>query len=262
MMKNFKIASWNVNSLKVRLPHVELWLEKAKPDVLVLQETKVMDENFPLDAIHAMGYEAVFSGQKTYNGVAILAKKEHLIEDVVIDLPTIEDPQRRTLAATVNGIRILDLYVVNGSEVGSEKFAYKLDWLEKVTDWVKQEAKKHQKFIILGDFNIAPDDRDVHNPKAWHERILCSTPERNALQKLKDIGFSDSFRLFEQEPETYSWWDYRSGGFNKNMGLRIDLILASLPLAEQCTASYVDSEPRGWERPSDHAPVIAEFRNL
>jgi exodeoxyribonuclease-3 len=262
MMKNVKIASWNVNSLKVRLPHIELWLQKAKPDVLVLQETKVTDENFPLDAIHAMGYEAVFSGQKTYNGVAILAKKEHLIEDVVIDLPTIEDPQRRTIAATVNGIRILDVYVVNGSEVGSEKFAYKLDWLEKVTDWIKQEAKKHKKFVILGDFNIAPDDRDVHNPKAWHERILCSTPERNALQKLKEIGFVDTFRLFEQEPETYSWWDYRSGGFNKNMGLRIDLILASLPLAEQCTASYVDSEPRGWERPSDHAPVIAEFRNL
>jgi len=261
-MKNFKIASWNVNSLKVRLPHVELWLQKARPDVLVLQETKVTDENFPLDAIHAMGYEAVFSGQKTYNGVAILAKKEHLIEDVVIDLPTIKDPQRRTIAATINGVRILDLYVVNGSEVGSEKFEYKLDWMEKVTQWIAQESEKHQKFVILGDFNIAPDDRDVHNPKAWHERILCSTPERNALQKIKDIGFADTFRLFEQEPETYSWWDYRSGGFNKNMGLRIDLILASLPLAEQCTASYVDSEPRGWERPSDHAPVIAEFRNL
>ena len=261
-MKNFKIASWNVNSLKVRLPHVEQWLEKAQPDILVLQETKTVDENFPLDAIHAMGYEAIFSGQKTYNGVAILTKKEHLIEDVVIDLPTIDDPQKRTIAATINGVRILDLYVVNGSEVGSEKFAYKLDWLEKVTEWVSQEAQKHQKFVILGDFNIAPDDRDVHNPKSWHERILCSTPERNALQKIKDIGFVDSFRLFEQEPETYSWWDYRSGGFNKNMGLRIDLILTSLLLAEQCTASYVDSEPRGWERPSDHAPVVAEFRNL
>ncbi len=261
-MKNFKIASWNVNSLKVRLPHVELWLEKAKPDVLVLQETKTIDENFPLDEIHAMGYEAVFSGQKTYNGVAILVKKEQLIEDVVIDLPTIDDPQKRTIAATVNGVRILDLYVVNGESVGSEKFAYKLEWLEKVTEWVRQEAKKHKKFVILGDFNIAPDDRDVHNPKAWHERILCSTPERQALQKIKDLGFADSFRLFEQEPETYSWWDYRSGGFNKNMGLRIDLILSSLLLAEQCTASTVDSEPRGWERPSDHAPVVAEFRNI
>ncbi len=261
-LKQFKIASWNVNSLKVRLPHVEQWLEKAQPDVLALQETKLTDENFPLDEIHQMGYEAVFSGEKAYNGVAILAKKEHLIEDVVIDLPTIENPQRRTLAATIAGVRILDLYVVNGQEVGSEKYEYKLDWLEKVTSWVSQEVKKHKKFVILGDFNIAPDDRDVHNPEAWRERILCSTPEREALQKLESIGFVDTFRLFEQEPETYSWWDYRSGGFNRNMGLRIDLILASTLLAEQCVASYVDSEPRGWERPSDHAPVAAEFRNV
>ncbi|HIP81665.1 MAG TPA: exodeoxyribonuclease III [Leucothrix mucor] len=261
-LPSFKIASWNVNSLKVRLPHVQQWLEKVQPDVLVLQETKTIDENFPLDEIHDMGYEVVFIGQKTYNGVAILAKKEYLIEDVVTDLPDLDDPQRRILAATINGIRILNLYVVNGSEVGSEKFDYKLHWLEKVTDWVKEQAKQHPKMVILGDFNIAPDDRDVHNPKSWNERILCSTPERNALQTIKDIGFADSFRLFEQEEQTYSWWDYRSGGFNKNMGLRIDLILSSLPLAEQCTASYVDPEPRGWERPSDHAPVICEYRNL
>jgi len=257
-----KIASWNVNSLKVRLPHVLLWLEKAKPDVLVLQETKSIDENFPAEDITAAGYQVVYSGQKTYNGVAILCKEQYLIEDVVTDLPNLDDPQRRILAATINGIRILNLYVVNGAEVGSEKFAYKLDWLEKVTNWVTEQSQQHKKMVILGDFNIAPDDRDVHNPKSWHERILCSTPERNALQKILDIGFIDSFRLFEQKERSYSWWDYRSGGFDKNMGLRIDLILVSQMLTEQCIASYVDSEPRAWERPSDHAPVVSEFRNL
>ena len=256
-----KIASWNVNSLKVRLPHVLLWLEKTKADILVLQETKVMDENFPSEEIQAAGYQVVYSGQKTYNGVAILCNENNLIEDVITDIPDLDDPQRRILAATINGIRILNLYVVNGSEVGSEKFAYKLDWLEKVTSWVEEQAKIHKKMIILGDFNIAPSDRDVHNPKSWHERILCSTPERQALKKLLSIGFFDSFRLFEQEDNTYSWWDYRSGGFDKNMGLRIDLILVSRLLEEQCISSYVDPEPRGWERPSDHAPVVIELRN-
>ncbi|KAG1707670.1 Exodeoxyribonuclease III [Nymphon striatum] len=197
-----------------------------------------------------MGYEVVFAGQKNLQRCRNSGKEW----DVVTDLPNLDDPQRRILAATINGVRILDLYVVNGSEVGSEKFDYKLDWMSKVTSWVEEQAKKHKKFVILGDFNIAPTDRDVHNPKSWHERILCSTPERNALQTIKDIGFVDSFRLFEQEDEVYSWWDYRSGGFNKNMGLRIDLVLSSLPMAEQCTASYVDPEPRGWDRPSDHAP--------
>jgi exodeoxyribonuclease-3 len=238
------------------------WLEKAKPDVLVLQETKTIDENFPQEEIEAAGYQVVYSGQKTYNGVAILCKENLFTEDVVMDLPGLDDPQRRILAATINGIRILDLYVVNGAEVGSEKFAYKLGWLEKVTSWIDEQSKLYNKFVILGDYNIAPGDRDVHNPKSWYERILCSTPERDALQKIKNIGFTDSFRLFEQEDETYSWWDYRSGGFDKNMGLRIDLILTSALLTEQCTASYVDPEPRGWERPSDHAPVISEFRNI
>jgi len=257
-----KIASWNVNSLKVRLPHVLAWLKTAQPDVLVLQETKTIDDNFPADEIQEAGYQVVYSGQKTYNGVAILCKEQFLIEDVITDLPDLDDPQRRILAATINGIRILNLYVVNGAEVGSEKFAYKLDWLEKVTNWVTEQSKQHKKMVILGDFNIAPNDRDVHNPKSWHERILCSTPERNALKKLLDIGFVDSFRLFEQEDKTFSWWDYRSGGFDKNMGLRIDLILISSLLAEQCIASYVDPEPRAWERPSDHAPVVCELRNI
>ena len=257
-----KIASWNVNSLKVRLPHVLLWLEKMQPDILALQETKTQDENFPLEEIQAAGYQAIFSGQKAYNGVAILFKEEYQVENVVTDLPDLDDHQRRILAATINGVRILNLYVVNGAEVGSEKFEYKLDWLNKVTDWVKKDHKKYHKYIILGDFNIAPDDRDVYDPKAWHERILCSTPERNALKKLLELGFVDTFRLFDQEDGIYSWWDYRSGGFDKNQGLRIDLILCSLFLAELCTASYVDPEPRGWERPSDHAPVVSEFRHL
>lgn len=262
MIDKFKIASWNVNSIKVRLPHVLQWLEKAKPDILVLQEIKVLDENFPEQEIIDAGYSVIFSGQKTYNGVAIIHKPDYKVEDIVTDLPDLDDPQRRILAATINGIRVLNLYVVNGESVGSEKFEYKMHWMEKVTSWVQEQSKLHKKFVILGDFNIAPTDRDVHNPKSWHERILCSTPERNALQKIIDIGFADSFRLFEQEDNQFSWWDYRSGGFDKNMGLRIDLILSSLFLAEQCTASYVDEEPRGLERPSDHAPVISEYRNI
>lgn len=260
-MKNtMKIASWNVNSLRVRLEQVVKWLEAEQPDVLVLQETKTVDEQFPEEDIKAAGYHVVYAGQKTYNGVAIISKLP--AEDVTYDLPNLEDPQRRILAATINGVRILDLYVVNGSEVGSEKFAYKLDWMEKVTDWVANEVKLHSKFVILGDFNIAPTDADVHNPKSWHERILCSTPERNALKKILDLGFVDSFRLFEQKEEIWSWWDYRSGGFENNKGLRIDLVLSSDLLAEQCTECFVDSEPRGWDRPSDHAPVVAIYRNL
>lgn len=255
-----KIASWNVNSLRVRLGHVLQWLESAQPDILVLQETKMTDDQFPAEEIRAAGYDVVYSGQKTYNGVAILSKVA--AENVLFDLPGLEDPQRRIVAAQIGDIQVLDLYVVNGSEVGSEKFAYKLDWLEKVTAWVESQLDKHKKFIILGDFNIAPTDRDVHNPKSWHEKILCSTPERNALKKLLDLGFVDSFRMFEQNDEIWSWWDYRSGGLENNKGLRIDLILSSHLLAEQCTACYVDKVPRTWERPSDHAPVVAEYRNI
>ncbi|WP_022950498.1 exodeoxyribonuclease III [Leucothrix mucor] len=255
-----KIASWNVNSLRVRLPHVLDWLASAKPDILVLQETKMTDDQFPEAAIREAGYEVVFNGQKTYNGVAVLSKIP--AEDVLFDLPGLEDPQRRIVAARFGDLQVLNLYVVNGSEVGSEKFAYKLDWLEKVTAWVEEKIQQHQKFIILGDFNIAPTDRDVHNPKSWHEKILCSTPERNALKKILDLGFSDSFRLFEQEDELWSWWDYRSGGLENNKGLRIDLVLTSNLLSEQCIASYIDKVPRTWERPSDHAPAVAEFRNL
>jgi exodeoxyribonuclease-3 len=252
-----KIASWNVNSLRVRLPQVLDWLETAQPDVLGIQETKLTDENFPAEEIEAAGYQVVYSGQKTYNGVALLSKTP--IEDVITDVPGLDDPQRRILGATVNGVRVLNLYVVNGQEVGSEKFAYKLDWLQRVTDYIEQDLKNHERYVVMGDFNIAPTDADVHDPERWHEKILCSTPEREALKKILDLGFSDTFRRFEQDANTFSWWDYRAAGFRRNAGLRIDLVLASTPLAEVCAASYIDIEPRKLERPSDHAPAVADF---
>ncbi|MCW8828144.1 MAG: exodeoxyribonuclease III [Gammaproteobacteria bacterium] len=252
-----KIASWNVNSLNVRLPQVLQWLASVQPDVLALQETKLSDEKFPVSEIEAAGYHVAYSGQKTYNGVALLAKKP--ISDVITDVPGLVDPQRRILGATIDGVRVLNLYVVNGQEVGSEKFNYKLDWLQRVRDFVAQDMQQHGAYLILGDFNIAPQDDDVYNPEAWRERILCSTPEREALQQILDLGFRDTFRLFEQEPGLFSWWDYRMNAFPRNRGLRIDLILASEAMAARCRSSVIDRQPRGWERPSDHAPVIAEF---
>ncbi|NNJ93877.1 MAG: exodeoxyribonuclease III [Halobacteria archaeon] len=252
-----KIATWNVNSLKVRLPHVLDWLTVAEPDVLCLQETKLTDENFPREDIENAGYHVVFSGQKTYNGVAIISRHEP--RDVETDVPGLDDPQRRILCTTVNGVRVLNLYVVNGQEVGSEKYDHKLFWLGRVTDYIGEQLKSHERFVTVGDFNIAPEDRDVYDPEAWHERILCSTPEREALQAILDLGLSDVFRQFDQEDKSYSWWDYRAAAFRRNMGLRIDLILASQALANSCTACYIDREPRRLERPSDHTPVVAEF---
>ena len=254
-----KIASWNVNSLNVRLPQVLKWLESARPDVLALQETKLSDEKFPAGEIEAAGYHVVFSGQKTYNGVALLSKQP--IDEVITDLPGLEDPQRRILGATIGGVRILNLYVVNGQEVGTEKFNYKLEWLAKVYDYIAKDMKQHERYVILGDFNIAPADADVYDPQAWEERILCSTPEREALQRILSLGFSDSFRLFKQETEQFSWWDYRMNAFRRNRGLRIDLILVNKALVGQCRSSVIDKAPRSWERPSDHAPVIAEFES-
>ena len=252
-----KVASWNVNSLNVRLPHVLAWCEEARPDILALQETKLTDDRFPVDELQEAGYHSAYSGQKTYNGVAVLSREP--ATDMVTDIDGLDDPQRRILAATIGDLRIIDLYVVNGSEVGSEKFAYKLHWLEQVTRWIEAEAQKFDKLIVLGDFNIAPDDRDVHDPESWREKILCSTPEREALQRIFDLGLSDTFRLFEQEEKTWSWWDYRMAAFRRNMGLRIDLVLASAAMADVCSAAYIDKEPRRQDRPSDHTPVIAEF---
>ncbi|MDE2083497.1 MAG: exodeoxyribonuclease III [Xanthomonadaceae bacterium] len=252
-----KIATWNVNSLKVRLPHLREWLPMAAPDVVALQETKTEDANFPADEIAALGYHCVFSGQKTYNGVAILARE--VPRDIVTDIPGLDDPQRRILVATVGDVRVADLYVVNGQEVGSEKFAYKLDWLAKVRAFLANEIRKYPNLVVLGDFNIAPDDRDVHDPQVWHEQILCSTPEREALKSLLALGLHDSFRLFEPGAGHFSWWDYRQAAFRRNLGLRIDLILASDALRARCRASTIDRTPRTWERPSDHAPAILEL---
>jgi len=256
-----KLASWNVNSLKVRLPHVLDWLKEHQPDILGLQETKTIDENFPLEDIQAAGYHVNFAGQKTYNGVAVISKLE--ATDIITDLPDLDDPQRRVLGCTIahesGDIRFLNLYIPNGSEVDSEKYAYKLDWLEKLTKYVAKQTKEHKNFVMVGDFNIAPDDRDLWDPEGWKDKILVSPPERAVLQALLDMGLTDTFRLFEQEEEMYSWWDYRAGGFRRNHGMRIDLLLSSPAMTEHCTASYIDKEPRKLERPSDHAPVVAEF---
>ena len=252
-----KIASWNVNSLNVRLPHVLAWCEVARPDILALQETKLTDDRFPADALRDAGYESVYSGQKTYNGVAILSREA--ATDPVTDIPGLDDHQRRILAATVDGVRIVNLYVVNGSEVGSDKFDYKLHWLDCVTRWLRTELEQNDRVIVLGDFNIAPEDRDVYDPEEWREKILCSTPERQALGRILELGLRDTFRLFEQAEGIFSWWDYRMNMFRRKLGLRIDLVLASEAMAERCTASYIDIEPRRQDRPSDHAPAVAEF---
>ena len=252
-----KIATWNVNSLKVRLPHVLKWLASASPDVLVLQEIKQIADAFAVDAFSEIGYQSVASGQKTYNGVAVISREPST--DIVTDFPGFEDPQRRILAATIDGVRVVNLYVPNGNSVGSDKYEYKLGWLRALKGFLESEMRAHEKLVVLGDFNIAPDDRDVHDPEKWGESILCSPPERQALEELIDLGLSDVFRQFDQAEKTFSWWDYRAAGFRRNAGMRIDLILASKALADVCEASYIDREPRTWERPSDHTPVIAEF---
>jgi exodeoxyribonuclease-3 len=243
--------------MNVREPHVIEWLQTHKVDVLVLQEIKQVTEKFPNDALQAIGYHSIASGQKTYNGVAVISKQA--ASDPVTDFPDLDDPQRRVMASTVGDVRVIDLYIPNGSEVGSEKYAYKLKWLKALQSFVAAEMKQHEKVVVLGDFNIAPADEDVHDPESWGEAILCSPAERAALQDLKDLGLTDVFRNFEHPEKTFSWWDYRAAGFRRNAGLRIDLILCSDAMTERCTACYVDKEPRAWERPSDHAPVVAEF---
>jgi exodeoxyribonuclease III len=252
-----KIASWNVNSLNVRMPHLGTWLAQAAPDVVALQETKLEDAKFPDSELAGLGYLSVFSGQKTYNGVALLSREP--ARDVVTDIPGLVDPQRRILIATVGDIRVVNLYVVNGQSVGSEKYAYKLDWLAKVHDFLAAEMHRFPQMVVLGDFNIAPDDRDVHDPALWHEQVLCSTPERAALARLTALGLHDSFRLFEQTGGHYSWWDYRQGAFRRNLGLRIDLILVSDALRSSCRGASIDRVPRKWERASDHTPVMVEL---
>lgn len=252
-----KIATWNVNSLRARLAHVLAWLEANPVDALCLQETKVVDELFPAEELAEAGWRAAYSGQKSYNGVAILARAEPA--DAAAGAPGFDDPERRVLAATVGDARVLNLYVVNGRAVDDPKYAHKLAWLERVTAYAADLAREHERLVVVGDFNVAPADEDVHDPEAWRDRILCSDPERAALAKLKAAaGLEDCFRMFEQEADSFSWWDYRQGGFRRNHGLRIDLILASQ--AMDCAGCVIDRTPRGWEKPSDHAPVVAEFR--
>lgn len=252
-----KIATWNVNSLNVRLPHVVEWLAVASPDVLVMQEIKQVTDAFPADAFKELGYHSVASGQKTYNGVAVASKTP--TADHVLDIPGLEDPQRRVLATTIGNVRVVNLYVPNGSSVGSEKYEYKLAWLSALRNFLEQELEQHPNLVVLGDFNIAPDDRDVYDPVKWGDDILCSPAERAALKSLCDLGLTDVYRKFEQPEAAFSWWDYRAAGFRRNAGLRIDLILASQAMTDACTMSTIDKEPRTWERPSDHTPVIAEF---
>jgi exodeoxyribonuclease-3 len=250
-----KIASWNVNSLKVRLPHLLDWLGEQQPDVLCLQELKLEDQNFPRAEIEAAGYQVAFSGQKTYNGVALLARQP--IADVVCGNPLFADEQKRLIAGTVDGVRVICAYMPNGQEVGCDKYDYKLRWFDALARWLEIELKAHGQLALCGDYNIAPDDRDVHDPQRWQDGILVSAPERAAFRRLLELGLSDSFRLFEQPEKTFSWWDYRMLGFQKNQGLRIDHILLSAALASRCKAAGIDRAPRKRERPSDHAPVWA-----
>ena len=250
-----KLVTWNVNSLKVRLPQVLQWLEANPVDVLCLQETKLTDDKFPQAEIEAEGYQVVFNGQKTYNGVAILSR--HAIENAQKNNPLFEDAQQRIIAATIQDIRIVCAYVPNGQALDSDKYPYKLSWLASLQEWIKQEMALHPALALLGDYNIAPEDRDVYDPAAWEGQNLVSPPERAALQTLLDLGLKDSFRLFEQADKSFSWWDYRQLGFRLNKGVRIDHILLSEQLASRCTSCVIDKTPRKWEQPSDHAPVIA-----
>ena len=252
-----KLATWNVNSLKIRLQHLTDWLHFAQPDVVCLQEIKLEDAKFPRGEIAAAGYASVFSGQKTYNGVAILARAA--LTDVQMGIPGFVHEHKRVVAATVDGIRVVCLYAPNGQSVGSEKYEYKLQWYAALRDWLKDELVRHPKLAVLGDLNIAPEDRDVHDPKLWEGQIHVSELERAAFRSILDLGLRDSFRLFEQADKTFSWWDYRMLAFRRNAGLRIDFILLSPALASRCTSCMIDKAPRKLERPSDHTPVVVEL---
>ena len=250
-----KLAAWNVNSLKVRLPQLLDFLSTREPDVVCLQETKLEDHNFPRTDLEAAGYQAVFAGQKTYNGVAILSRLP--LADVQFGIPGYEDEQRRVLAASMGDLRVVCVYIPNGQSVDSDKYQYKLKWLEALKQWLAGELKRYPNLALLGDYNIAPEDRDVHDPEIWRGQVLCSEPERTAFGRLLGLGLKDSFRLFAQPEKSFSWWDYRMMGFRRNHGLRIDHILLSGPLAARCVSSTIDREMRKLERPSDHAPVMA-----
>jgi len=252
-----KLATWNVNSLKVRLPQVLDWLSRHAPDVLCLQETKLEDAKFPRAEIAAAGYQALWCGQKTYNGVALLSRAP--ATECAAAIAGFEDVQKRVLAATVSGVRVICAYVPNGENLSSEKFQYKLKWLAAFREWLKTELAAHPRLAVVGDYNIAPEARDVHDPAAWEGKIHFTPPEREAFAALLAVGLKDAFRLFDQPEASYTWWDYRMNAFRRKMGLRIDHVLLSEALAKSCTACTIDVEPRKNERPSDHAPVMAEL---
>ena len=252
-----KIATWNVNSLTVRLPQVLDWLQAHQPDVLALQETKLTDDKFPHDAFATAGYHSAFFGQRTYNGVALLSRQA--LDAVQCNIPGLDDEQARVIAATVGDVRVIDTYFPNGQAPDSDKFAYKMRWLDALQTWVAAELQRWPRLVLLGDFNIAPEDRDVYDPAAWAGQIHCTPQEREHFQQLLGLGLVDAFRAFEQPPKSWSWWDYRNLAFRKNQGLRIDHILVSAALRPALQACSIDKTPRKNERPSDHAPVIAEF---
>jgi len=255
------LAAWNVNSLNIRLPRLVEWLAANKPDVVCLQETKLEDHKFPVVDIAAAGYAAHFAGQKTYNGVAILVREGLAATDVVAGVPGRPDEQKRVIAATIAGIRVINLYVPNGQAVDSDKYRYKLDWCGAIAGYLRDVLSRHPNLAVMGDFNVAPEDRDVHDPALWAGQVLCSEPERAAFRLFLAAGLKDSFRLFEQPPKSFSWWDYRQLAFPKNHGLRIDHILLSPPLAARCMSSRIDRNARKGLKPSDHAPILVELRD-
>ena len=252
-----KIASWNVNGIRARIDHVVAWIEDNQPDVLALQETKVVDELFPYAAFEALSYSVEAFGQKSYNGVANIIKNGSA--ETSKGISGFDDPQTRVISTTHEDIRVVNVYVPNGQAVGSEKFAYKLDWLEHLKKMLNDDLKKYPKMIVLGDFNIAPCDEDVHDPEKWRDKILCSAQERTMFEEILSMGFHDSFRLFEKGAGFHSWWDYRTAGYTKELGLRIDLLLISNELKPLCIKSYIDEKPRWLEKPSDHTPVVVEL---
>ena len=253
-----KLVAWNVNSLKVRLPQLLDFLASRQPDVVCLQETKLTDDTFPVGEIEKAGYQVAFAGQKTYNGVAILSR--NALAHVQVGIPGLDDMQKRVITATVDGVRVVCVYCPNGQSLDSDKYPYKLAWFDALAAWLEDELVRHPRLAVLGDYNVAPEDRDVHDPEAWKDSVLVSEPERERFRKLLDLGLADSFRLFEQPEKSFTWWDYRMMGFRRNHGLRIDHILLSEPLAKACTAASIDRDMRKLERPSDHAPVIAEVK--
>ena len=252
-----KIATWNVNSVNVRLEQVLAWLRAHAPDVLCLQELKCETERFPLAAVQDLGYSALVAGQKTYNGVALLSRSPGL--EPMAGIPGFEDVQQRVIAGTYGDIRVISVYCPNGESLASDKYAYKLRWFAALRQYLASELRRHPRLVVAGDFNVAPEDRDVYDPVAWKGEVLCSEPERAAFGALLSEGLKDGFRLFEQAERSYSWWHYRMNAFKRNMGLRIDHILVSEALRSRCSACAIDKAPRAAERPSDHAPVYAEF---